>query len=206
MDEETVRRLQEADWRDLQSRALLIARRLCGRYLWRGERNGHIPEGLEPYDLASLAISKTIAGKRTWRHAEKDLMEHLIDVMRSEISNHSRKAEHAAAIPYAYNQETNSSNPYYALSAVIAEEGVEEMMQQAIFISQVCDHIGNHHPDLIEITRAITKLGIHTNRDLAAELKCTVDEVINQKRRLRRALHGFAGHDKKRIAKFDENN
>lgn len=186
--------MREADWDDIYPRLRLISVRLTKSYIWAGLKNGNIPCGFEEIDFASNAILKTMDGIRHWDPKSKPLINHLIDVMRSDISNTATNQENYRVRKFRDSIEGGTNNPYYALIEILVDASVKEEAENKIFIKQIVNFIAAEHPDLSPLVDAIVGAGLVNNQEIAVHLNCSAADIRNQRKRLKRALekHGFS--------------
>ena len=187
--------LRSAPWDDIHPRLCLIAFRLLRKHVWRGIRGGHVPSGLEAADFVNRAIEKTLDGTRYWDPSEQELFDHLVDVMRSDISGESKKKENVSSVVFGYFEDTGSNNPYYTLIDLIEDENSQSRIDGEHFVQHLKDFVKNNHQDLLPIFLAISDHGMITNVEISQHLDCTPSDVSNLKKRLKRAMAKLSASD-----------
>src|SRR5262249_47924112 len=89
---------QSQPWDDLVPRLLSLATSRLLRMTWRGQRRGHPPGAAEAADFVNDAIFKTIKGIRRWDRQVCGLLEHLANVVVSDISHAAVSAENRSLL------------------------------------------------------------------------------------------------------------
>ena len=177
--------LDEKTWQLYLKRLTVYAHKLIKSHYWRGELGGLVPSGKEAEDFAMDAILDVYTGKRAWdSNQEPDLLKHLFGVVKSMISNQSKKAQNKQDD----RLDDNDDYEEYAESSNDPSRLAE--MEDVEYVVEVCDHLEDE-PELLEVVECIMK-GCLKRAQIAECLGLTRDEVTNRRKRLNRKLEAFA--------------
>lgn len=171
------------DWDEITPRLLLYASRKMERRGWRGASPGWGEFYLSPEDVVHTAIAKTMSGERAWNPSRIDLFYHLIMVIKSTISNLVRSADNAQL-----RGETEGFERIPSTSADDPERVAEARSQLSHFLS----FVRREHPDLERMVMTMVNDGALTAPELASKLGCSVRDIYNLRKRLRRAVESYS--------------
>jgi hypothetical protein len=171
------------NWDDLVPRLLLLAMSRLGRMTWRGRRSAPPPGAAEAEDFVNEAIAKTLAGVRVWPQASCTLFQHLAGVVVSDISHAAEAPENRLTLG-AGGDDADGWPPDRA-----DERPGQE--QQALWRSEqrrLLGYLDEMDPRLAQMAELILVEDIDASTDLASRLECTVNEVANLRKRMKRSL------------------
>jgi|GEM_PF-1354674 len=176
------------DWDDLVPRLLLLAMSRLSRMTWRGRRDAVPPGAAEAEDFVNDAIVKTIAGLRVWPKDKCTLFQHLAGVVVSDISHAADAAE---------NKLTRADNTKESTSKGWPPDSADErpdQEQQVLWQSEqrrVLGHLDEVDTRLAQMAELILIEDVDSSTELAERLDCSISEVANMRKRLKRALATF---------------
>ncbi|MEZ5935002.1 MAG: hypothetical protein R3F54_24335 [Alphaproteobacteria bacterium] len=176
------------DWDDLVPRLLLLAMSRLSRMTWRGRRHAPPPGAAEAEDFVNEAIAKTMAGVRVWTKESCTLFQHLAGVVVSDISHAAEAAENRLTLGDGAGQGESEGWPPDQ-----ADERPDQE-QQALWRSEqrrLLGYLDKVDPKLAQMAELILIEDIDASAALAGRLDCTVNEVANLRKRLKRSLRVY---------------
>ena len=183
------------DWDDLVPRLLLLAMSRLSRMTWRGRRGTATPGAAEAEDFVNDAIVKTISGQRVWQEEKCTLFQHLAGVVVSDISHAAEAAENR--LMRADDAKENQSAGWPPGKA----DERPDQEQEALWRSEqrrVLGHLDDIDPRLAEMAELILIEDVDGSADLAKRLGCSISEVVNMRKRMKRALANFLLEEEER--------
>jgi len=183
------------DWDDLVARLLLLAMARLSRMTWRGRRGAATPGAAEAEDFVNEAIAKTISGQRVWHQEKCTLFQHLAGVVVSDISHAAEAAENRLTRVEDVKESRSEGWPPDEADQRPDQE------QQALWRSEqrrVLGHLDGVDPRLAEMAELILIEDIDGSADLARRLDCSISEVANMRKRMKRALANFLLEEEER--------
>lgn len=183
---------------EILSRVLLWAAKRCRERVWRGRLGGSVPGGLEAEDFVYEAVRKTLTGQRVWDHASVSLYQHLVGVVRSDISNRLRCKENRMTIlesRLGSNGEAGRrSGPAKVLDLsqfACEDPSPEEVVLFQDELEKILQHVENADTKLLNMAKLMAERDLSGSIELSNELGVSVREVNNRKKRLRRLVEAF---------------
>ena len=178
----------EIDWDDLVPRLLLLAMSRLSRMTWRGRRNDMPPGAAEAEDFVNDAIAKTIAGVRVWSRNNCTLFQHLAGVVVSDISHAAEAAENRLTLAASGRSDQADDWPPDTIDDRPDQE------ERALWRSEqrrLLGHLDEVDPKLAHMAELILIEDIDGSSELSNRLDCSVAEIGNLRKRLKRALQVF---------------
>lgn len=204
-------KFNSADWGRMTPELLRYCERVVGSKVWRSGES--LPKGMEPPDILSIAIEKTLNAiledpdpnkdRRNWNETvNPDLTDHLKDAVDSEVWNLLQLKEHALT---NYSGDVSSEEAVTIFEMQVdgvarAETEVEDKKYEVrlrdelfeTFVGKLSGVIKND-PDALKLLEAYRKLAKTDEavkpQDAADLMGVDIDEVRNTIRRLRRAAN-----------------
>lgn len=157
--------------------------------LYAVKRVRYLNLSIDPEDLVSHACEKAISGERKWYPENCKLDKFLMGVVSSEITNYAKKKINNEHIQFEIIEEKynnieindNHENIFY-------QENLVDRKQQRKILS---DFLEDQDVILKKIADLILDFGISHPKELSEELKISIEDAKNAKKRLRRALKKF---------------
>lgn len=183
------------DWDELVPRLLLLAMSRLSRMTWRGRRGAATPGAAEAEDFVNEAIVKTMSGQRVWQKDKSTLFQHLAGVVVSDISHAAEAVE---------NRLTRADDATESRSEDWPPDKADQrpdQEQEALWRSEqrrVLGHLDGIDPRLAEMAELILIEDIDGSADLAERLDCSISEVANMRKRMKRALANFLLEEEER--------
>ncbi len=149
---------------------------------------GKPPGGIEGQDLAAEAITDLLEGKRNWDQAEQpDLLRFLKSVVDSKVSHLVKSIENQVSRRTAPSKTDDESSAVYELSSSEPDPSdlVANNDEASKFQNLVCAELKDDEQafQVFECLWADMK-----PREIAEYLECSIDDVRNAQKRLRRKL------------------
>lgn len=177
-----------ADWEDVVPRLLLLAMSRLSRMTWRGRRDAVPPGAASAEDFVNDAIAKTLAGVRAWPKDKCTLFQHLAGVVVSDISHAAEAAENRLTLADDGRTDRTAGWPPDRADDRLDQE------QRMLWRSEqrrLLGHLDEVDPRLAQLAELILIEDIDRSAELAERLDCSINEIANLRRRLKRALRIF---------------
>jgi len=187
MDPEVVDWQSQA-WDDLVPRLLSLATSRLIRMTWRGQRRGQPPGAAEAADFVNDAIFKTIKGVRRWDQQACTLLEHLANVVVSDISHAAVSAENRSTLDNA-----SKGNPH-ADPGIEIKDDAPSQESEAHWRSEqrrLLAYLDGVDPALRQMAELMLLRDMTDGAELSRELALEPAEVANRRKRLKRAIRAY---------------
>jgi hypothetical protein len=178
----------DVDWEDLVPRLLLFALSRLSRMTWRGQRDAVPPGAAEAQDFVNDAIVKTLSGVRVWSRDKCSLFQHLAGVVVSDISHAAAASENKLTL--AANGPGDRNDDWPPDKA----DDVPDQEQRTLWRSEqrrLLGHLDEVDPKLAQMAELILLEDVDGSAELAERLKCTISDIANLRKRLKRALRVY---------------
>jgi DNA-directed RNA polymerase specialized sigma24 family protein len=160
---------------------------------WRGESGATLPGCPSPEDLVHDAVIKTIAGSRRWNRSACSIEQHLIGVVRSDLSHLARGPENRRSRSPDSRIEPMGSEAGWSVAR--SPNGVmptwipeQEIAVEQAELTQIIDHLLQGDPTGQQVARAMMAYEETSSKFLAEHLGLTEADADAAKRRVRRRL------------------
>lgn len=175
--------MTDTDWNDLIPRLVLYAASRTRRMYWgRGSVDG--PRGMEPADFVNDAILKTLSGERAWDYKNKPLANHLMDVMKSDVSNLANSKENALTSIMTENDILHLSSQW----------DVEKEVAMKLIFDKFFEYVRRAAPSILYTAISIYKHDEKNPSQIANDNGTSLNEVKRDLRRLYRLTEDFGEH------------
>jgi len=184
---------QSQAWDDLVPRLLSLATSRLLRMTWRGQRRGQPPGAAEAADFVNDAIFKTIKGVRRWDPQACSLLEHLANVVVSDISHAAVSAENRSTL-----DNSSKGDPHGDLGAEIKDNAPNQESEVHWRSEQrrLLAYLDGVDPALRQMAELMLLRDMTDGAELSRELALEPAEVANRRKRLKRAIRAY-------LAEFD---
>ena len=201
-----LQKFRAQDWTVLQIELLRYSERKAKAKRWKTAHG--LPKGLEPGDIVTIAIAKTLnaiigeddeprTGMRTWNEdVHPSLVDHLKSAIDSELSNLVQSEEHRST---NYSANVSQGDAQEILDASVDRSGSSdaapasiELEQFELFSAELLKALGSDK-DATDLFLAYRKLA-NTNdvvkpQDAAKMLNVPIKEIYNTLKRVARAAN-----------------
>jgi hypothetical protein len=155
---------------------------------WRGQRRGQPPGAAEAADFVNDAIFKTIKGVRRWDQQACTLLEHLANVVVSDISHAAVSAENRSTLDNA-----SKGNPH-ADPGIEIKDDAPSQESEAHWRSEqrrLLAYLDGVDPALRQMAELMLLRDMTDGAELSRELALEPAEVANRRKRLKRAIRAY---------------
>ncbi|MEL6963084.1 MAG: hypothetical protein AAFO01_10035 [Pseudomonadota bacterium] len=178
----------DVDWEDLVPRLLLLAMSRLSRMTWRGQRHAMPPGAAEAQDFVNDAITKTLSGVRVWSKGRCTLFQHLAGVVVSDISHAAEASENKLTLTADGRKHPSEDWPPDTMDDTPDQE------QHTLWRSEqrrMIGHLDEVDPKLAQMAELILMEDVDGSAELAERLDCTINDVANLRKRMKRALRVY---------------
>jgi DNA-directed RNA polymerase specialized sigma24 family protein len=167
---------REVDWDDLYPRLLLATEARLRRVRWRGQYQSTAPMALLAGDFVQMAILKAMNGARRY-DVNKSLFHNLCQIVSSEVSNLIQSYENRN-FEHADHEKIVDIRDY--------RDTPEDDAAHRETIHQLLGYLEERDPPARLLAEQIILHGRVRSPELSVELKRTISDIENIKKRLRR--------------------
>jgi DNA-directed RNA polymerase specialized sigma24 family protein len=167
---------REVDWDDLYPRLLLATETRLRRVRWRGQYQSTAPMGLLAGDFVQTAILKAMNGARRY-DVSKSLFHNLCQIVSSEVSNLVQSYENRN-FDYAEHEKVVDIRDY--------RDTPEDDAVHKEAVHQLLGYLEERDASAKQVAEQIVLHGRVTSPELSVELKRSISDIENIKKRLRR--------------------
>jgi RNA polymerase sigma factor (sigma-70 family) len=182
LNEETLRLLEEADWRVIQTELLTYTTWRAGNYWWRRGDGLELAQGTTVEDVTQEVMIKALTGVRRWDPTRGELLPWLQAQVNSILDALAKSAPHRHEVDLLEAEILAVIHPSDLLALVLDEEGKTETKQKVNALLRIVDS----EPELREILEIILDGCEPKPRHIAIELGVPVEHINNRLKRLRR--------------------
>jgi len=179
---------QSQPWDDVVPRLLALAMSRLLRMTWRGQRRGQPPGAAEAADFVNDAIFKTIKGTRRWDRQACTLLEHLANVVVSDISHAAVSAENRLLLDNP--SKADQDEPF---GAEVKDQAPNQEAEAHWRSEQrrLLTYLHGIDPGLRQIAALMLERDMTDSVELGRELNLDPAEVANCRKRLKRAIRAY---------------
>jgi len=185
------------DWDDIVPRLLLLAMSRLSRMTWRGRRNAPPPGASEAEDFVNDAIAKTMAGVRVWSKANCTLFQHLAGIIVSDISHAATAAENRLTLADDGQTAHDQTGDEEGWPPDQADErpGQEDQVLWRSEQRRLLGYLDQIDPKLGQMAELMLLEDIDGSAELATRLQCSVSDIANLRKRMKRVVQAFLALD-----------
>jgi DNA-directed RNA polymerase specialized sigma24 family protein len=167
---------RDVDWQDLYPRLLLATEARLSRVRWRGQRWATAPMALSAKDFVQMAILKAMNGGRRY-DPSKSLFHNLCQIVSSEVSNIVTSYE---------NRHVDHADDDKIVDIRDYRDTPEDDVVHKQLIHHLLTYLAERDAPAKQVAEQILLHERVKSPELSAELKRTVSDIENIKKRLRR--------------------